>query len=334
MRAWEVRRPGPIDSNPLVRTERVAPRPGPGELLVRVSVCGVCRTDLHVAEGDLRPRRPRVVPGHEVVGLVEELGESCTRFEVGDRVGIAWLRRTCGRCRFCTRGDENLCVDPLFTGWDEDGGYADYTTIDQDYAYAIPEGFGDQQAAPLLCAGIIGYRAYRQTRLPPKGRLGVYGFGGSAHIASQVALHEGARVHVMTRSRRAQELAKEIGATSVGDPAARPPELLDAVILFAPAGELVPVALSALDRGGTLAIAGIHLSGIPSLDYQQELFYERKITSVTANTREDGREFLEIAERVPIRVSTMCYGMERADEALKDLAHGRVRGAAVLLNEG
>jgi propanol-preferring alcohol dehydrogenase len=333
MRAWEVRRPGPIDSNPLAWSERAAPRPGPGELLVKVSVCGVCRTDLHVAEGDLRPRRPRVVPGHEVVGRVEELGESCSRFEVGDRVGIPWLRHTCGHCTFCTRSDENLCVDPLFTGWDEDGGYADYATIDHNYAYAIPETFADQQAAPLLCAGIIGYRAYRQARLPPKGTLGVYGFGGSAHIASQVALYEGARVHVMTRSRRAQELAEEIGATSVGDPAGRPPEPLDAAILFAPAGELVPVALSALDRGGTLAIAGIHLSRIPGLDYEKQLFYERKITSVTANTRQDGREFLEMAERVPIQVSTVCYGMDRADEALRDLAHGRVRGAAVLLNE-
>ncbi len=331
MRAWQVRQPGPIESGPLELVEKDVPEPGPGEVRVRMSACGVCRTDLHVAEGDLPPRRQGVVPGHEVVGVVDSLGEGATRFGVGERIGIPWLRGTCGRCRFCRRGEENLCTDPRFTGWDEDGGYAERAVIHEDYAYRLPDGFDDEHAAPLLCAGIIGYRALRRSRVPPGGRLGIYGFGGSAHIAAQVAVFEGAAVHVMTRSAESRELAIGLGAASAGDPATgTPPEKLDSAILFAPAGDLVPVALEALDRGGTLAIAGIHLSSVPALDYRDHLFLERTVTSVAANTRRDGEEFLELAARIPIRTTTVPFDLDEADSALRALKHGEIRGAAVL----
>ena len=259
--------------------------------------------------------------------LVEK--EGADRFAVGDRVGIPWLRRTCGSCRWCMAGLENLCVDPSFTGWDADGGYAEQAVVDERYAYAIPRVFGDEEAAPLLCAGIIGYRALRRAELPPGGRLGIYGFGGSAHLTAQVALHEGATVHVMTRSERARQLALALGCSSAGDSHDPPPEPLDSAIIFAPVGDLVPVALQALERGGTLAIAGIHMSDIPSLRYQW-LFEERQIRSVTANTRRDGEEFLEIAARIPIRPTTTAYPFSAADQALIDLAQDRVDGAAVL----
>jgi propanol-preferring alcohol dehydrogenase len=243
---------------------------------------------------------------------------------------VPWLAHTCGICRFCRRGDENLCVAPAFTGWDRDGGYAERALVDEAYAYRLPDAFGDEEAAPLLCAGIIGYRALRQAALPPGGRLGIYGFGGSAHIAAQVALHEGATVHVLTRGEAARRLALDLGAASAGGPADEPPEPLDAAVLFAPAGDLVPVALRALDRGGTLAVAGIHLSDVPPLVYELELFYERRLRSVTANTRRDGEEFLALAASIPVRVTTTPYPLAEADRALADLAHGRVRGAAVL----
>ncbi len=330
MRAWIVEQPRPIDEGPLALIERPDPEPGDRELLVRVRACGVCRTDLHVAEGDLPVRRPGVIPGHEVVGEVVRAGAACTRFAPGDRVGIAWLRATCGRCRFCAAGAENLCVDPRFTGWDDDGGYAELAVIDEDYAYALPARFDDERAAPLLCAGIIGYRALRRAELPPGGALGIYGFGASAHIAAQVAMHQGARVHVLTRSAEARELALALGAVSAGDTFDRPPEPLDAAIVFAPAGEIVPVALAALDRGGTLAIAGIHLSDIPPLSYAEHLFQERQLRSVTANTRADGNELLALAAEIPIEVTVSPYPFDVADRALADLAHDRVRGAAVL----
>jgi propanol-preferring alcohol dehydrogenase len=329
MLAWQVASPGPIDDHPLRLAEIAVPEPGPGEVRIRVTVCGVCRTDLHLAEGDLPPRRSQVVPGHEVVGTVDALGPGSIRFSMGDRVGIAWLRHTCGECRWCLAGSENLCVSPLFTGWDADGGYAEHAVVDEDYAYAIPSVFGDEEAAPLLCAGIIGYRALRRAELPVGGRLGIYGFGGSAHLTAQVALHQGATVHVMTRSRKAQQLALDLGCSSAQGAGDEPPELLDSAIVFAPAGELVPIALRALDRGGILAIAGIHMSDIPALQYPW-LFEERQIRSVTANTRVDGEEFLEIAARIPIRPTTTPYPFSAADQALSDLAHDRVNGAAVL----
>jgi propanol-preferring alcohol dehydrogenase len=316
---------------PLVAGERPDPVPGSGQVLVRVSACGVCRTDLHLAEGDLPVHRPRTVPGHEVVGRVAALGPGCGRFAVGDRVGIAWLRRTCGRCAPCRRGAENLCVAPAFTGWDEDGGYAELAVVDEAYAYALPDEFDDQHAAPLLCAGIIGYRALERAELPPGGRLGIYGFGASAHLAAQIALARGATVHVLTRSPAARRLAVDLGAHSAGAADAAPPEPLDAAILFAPAGDLVPTALAALDRGGTLAIAGIHLSEVPALDYQRHLFLERQVRSVTANTRADGEQLLTLAARLDLRVTTTPYPLAAADRALADLAADRVGGAAVLL---
>jgi alcohol dehydrogenase, propanol-preferring len=331
MQAWAVDQPGPVDGDPLVRIDRTVPNPGPGEVRLRVRVCGVCRTDLHLTEGDLLPRRPRVTPGHEVVGIVDQLGPGSNRWRVGDRLGVPWLAHTCGTCAFCVSGRENLCVAPRFTGWDVDGGYAPYVVVDEAYAYALPGEFDDVEAAPLLCAGIIGYRALRRSNLPEGGRLGLYGFGGSAHLTAQVALARGARVHVMTRSREAQSLALELGASSAGDADAPPPEPLDSAILFAPVGSLVPPALAALDRGGTLAVAGIYLSDVPVLDYQKHLFEERSLRSVTANTRRDGEEFLAEAARIGLRVSTVAYPMDRADVALRDLRHDRVNGAAVLV---
>jgi alcohol dehydrogenase, propanol-preferring len=329
MLAWQVTRPQPIDDGPLERVDRPEPRPGPHEVRVRVLACGVCRTDLHIAEGDLEVRRPRVIPGHEVVGLVDQLGIDAHRFNIGTRVGIAWLRMTCGRCRYCRRGDENLCTDPRFTGWDDDGGYAQFAVVHQDYAYDLPEAFDDEHVAPLLCAGIIGYRALRRAAVPRGGTLGVYGFGGSAHIASQIAVHEGADVHVITRSARAQRLALDLGAASASDGA--PPVELDSAILFAPSGSLVPVALEHLRRGGTLAIAGVHLSPVPQLHYGRHLFFERRVVSVTANTRADGRALLDVAARVPVRVRTTSFPLDKASSALAALAHGEVSGAAVLL---
>jgi propanol-preferring alcohol dehydrogenase len=330
MLAWAVDRPGPIDSGPLVRTDREVPEPGPGQIRVRVCVCGVCRTDLHLVEGDLPPRHPAITPGHEVVGVVEARGESALRFEVGARVGVPWLGGTDGSCRFCRSGRENLCLAPIFTGWDVHGGYAESCVADEAYAYALGDDLDDEQAAPLLCAGIIGYRALRTSGLPPGGRLGIYGFGGSAHLAAQVALHEGARVHVLTRGEANQRLATELGVDSVGGATDQPPESLDAAILFAPVGDLVPVAMRALDRGGTLAVAGIYLSDIPPLAYDDTLFQERVVRSVTANTRADGEEFLALASRFGIRATTTAYPMDRAPRALADLAHGRFSGAAVL----
>ncbi len=331
MTAWAVGTPGPIDHHGLVAVSREVPSPGPGRILLKVRACGVCRTDLHLAEGDLRPKRPLVVPGHEVVGIVEQTGPGTARFARGERVGVAWLGHTCGTCRYCVAGRENLCVTPRFTGWDDDGGYASWVVCEEAFAYEIPESFSDVQAAPLLCAGIIGYRALKRAELPPGGRLGIYGFGASAHLAAQVALAEGATVHVLTRSAEARRLALELGAASAGGAFDPPPEPLDAAILFAPAGELVPPALEALDRGGTLAVAGIHLSDIPMLGYDRHLFQERTLRSVTANTRADGEELLATAARIGIRVETTPYPLADANRALADLAHDRVSGAAVLV---
>src|SRR5438128_3530763 len=326
MKAWVVQQPGPIDEGPLAFVERPAPEPAAGELRVRVATCGVCRTDLHLAEGDLTPHGQHVVPGHEIVGVVDRLGPGAARFGLGERVGIAWLRRTCGECRFCARGDENLCVDPRFTGWDADGGYAEYAVVDEAYAYPLPDAFDDERAAPLLCAGIIGYRALRRANLPPGGRLGIYGFGASAHLAAQVALHEGATVHVMTRAEEARRLALELGVASAQGAADPPPEKLDAAVLFAPVGHLVPPALEALDRGGTLSVAGSHLSGVPGLEYQRHLFQAPAVTTGTAHTRADGEEFLRLAAVMGIRLAIQPYSLDEADRALSDLAHDRVTG--------
>ena len=329
MRAWEVTgRSGSTDRIQLA--ERPTPVPGPGEVLVRVEVCGVCRTDLHVADGDLPVHRPAVVPGHEVVGDVAEAGPGADRFSPGDRVGIAWLRGTCGVCRWCRRGSENLCPRAVFTGWDADGGYAEYAVVPSAYAYRIPERLPSVQAAPLLCAGIIGYRALRRAELPPGGRLGIYGFGASAHITAQIAIAQGAEVHVLTRGADARRLALSMGAASAGEANASPPVPLDASILFAPAGDLVPGALRALDRGGSLVLAGIHVSDIPALTYEGHLFLEKRLTSVTANTRTDGEELFRLAGALSVRAEVATYGFEAADRALEDLSRGAVTGVAVI----
>ncbi|MET7607926.1 zinc-binding alcohol dehydrogenase family protein [Streptomyces avermitilis] len=333
MWAWEVERPGPIEDGPLRFVERPVPVPGPGELLVQVRACGVCRTDLHVSEGDLPVRRPRVTPGHEVVGVVAGLGADVDGYAVGDRVGVAWLRRTDGVCRYCVRGAENLCPASEYTGWDADGGYAEYTTVPAAFAYRLPTDVDDVALAPLLCAGIIGYRALVRASLPPGGRLGLYGFGGSAHLCAQVALAQGATVHVLTRDPASQRLALALGAASAGGAYATPPEPLDSAILFAPVGDLVPVALRALDRGGVLSVAGIHLSDTPPLRYERELFYEKELRSVTSNTRADGREFLELVARYGVRATTHTYPLSEAQQALRDLKAGRFDGAAVLVND-
>jgi alcohol dehydrogenase, propanol-preferring len=331
MTAWRVRSPGPMSTHPLQRVTVGVPSPAAGELLVAVRACGVCRTDLHVTEGDLPVHRPGVIPGHEVVAEVVALGENCgDEFRVGDRVGIAWLRHTCGTCRFCVGGQENLCPYSRYTGWDADGGYAEFATVPADFAHPLPDGYSDQELAPLLCAGIIGYRSLMRAELPDGGRLGIYGFGGSAHITAQVALAQGAEVHVMTRGAAAQELALALGASSVQGADEPPPVALDAAILFAPVGDLVLPALEALDRGGTLAIAGIYLSDIPVLNYERHLFYERQMRSVTSNTRTDAREFLAFAARHRISVTTHEYPLGRAADALTDLSAGRISGAAVL----
>jgi propanol-preferring alcohol dehydrogenase len=332
MHAWQVARPGPVSTEPLEYVNRQIPRPRPLELLVAVRACGVCRTDLHVTEGDLPVHRERVTPGHEVVGEVVEVGPDAGReFRVGDRVGIAWLRHTCGVCIFCRRGAENLCPNSRYTGWDADGGYAEFATVPAAFAHHLPSGYSDSELAPLLCAGIIGYRSLQRAALPPGGRLGLYGFGGSAHITAQVALAQDAEVHVMTRGVAAQQLALELGAASAQGACDPPPVKLDAAILFAPVGDLVLPALEALDRGGTLAIAGIHLSDIPTLNYQRHLFQEREIRSVTSNTRADARAFLDFVGQHHVAVTTPEYPLDQANQALADLSAGRISGAAVLL---
>lgn len=333
MRAWVVRRPGPDPVESLVPAELPVPEPGPGEVRIRVEACGVCRTDLHLALGELPPHRPDTVPGHEVVGVVEARGAGADRFREGDRVGIAWLRSTCGRCRFCRTGRENLCPDATFTGWHADGGYAEFALVPEAYAYRMPAGLDPVTAAPLLCAGIVGYRALKRAELPPGGRLGIYGFGASAHVVAQVAIGQGAEVHVLTRAQPARELALRLGAASARPLEQAPPEPLDAALLFAPVGDLVPVALRALDAGGTLAVAGIYLTDVPGLNYDAELFREKQLRSVTANTRADGEEFLRLAAALAIRPEVDRRPLGAAARTVKDLAEDRITGAAVLVPE-
>lgn len=328
MRAWVVHPDRGHRGLELV--ERPVPMPAADEVLLRVETCGVCRTDLHLADGDLAPHVPRTVPGHEVVGTVVGLGADAHRFRAGDRVGVAWLASTCGICRACRSGRENLCRESRYTGWDRDGGYAEYVTAREAFAYRLPTTVTASALAPMLCSGIIGFRALMRANVPPGGRLGIYGFGASAHLTAQLAIHQGMEVHVLTRGEAAGRLALELGAASVGPSDGLPPVPLDGAILFAPVGDLVPVALEGLDQGGTLAVAGIHLSDIPSLDYQRHLFRERTLTSVTSNTRADGEALLRLAAATGIAASVTSYGFTEADRALRDLADGNLVGAAVL----
>jgi propanol-preferring alcohol dehydrogenase len=330
MRAMVLERCGSASEAPLVLDELPVPTPGPGEVLVRVSVCGVCRTDLHVIEAELPTLRLPLVPGHQIVGQVVASGPGCHRFEFGARVGIAWLRYTCGQCPYCTRGYENLCEHSLYTGYHADGGYAEYATVAEDWAYPIPSTLGDAEAAPLLCAGIIGYRALALAELPPGGTLALYGFGSSAHIVAQLARHRGARVLVATRGSEHRRLARELGATWAGDATEDLPEPADSAIVFAPAGEIVPAAMRSLRKGGTCVLAGIYMSPTPPMDYEACLFHEKRLRSVEANTRDDAIGLLAEAAAIPIRARVREYPLECANDALRDLAGDAVNGSAVL----
>jgi propanol-preferring alcohol dehydrogenase len=330
MQAMVLDRPAPIAGHPLALCNVPRPDPGPGEVLLRVSVCGVCRTDLHTVEGDLALPRTPVIPGHQVVGTVEAAGEGVRRLGPGDRVGVAWLHATCGACRFCTSERENLCPDARFTGLHAAGGYAEFMTVPAAFAYPVPADVPDEQAAPLLCAGIIGYRAVKRTGIRPGGRLGMYGFGASAHVAIQIARHWGCRVFVYTRDDGHRDLARRLGAEWVGTVPEPPPEPLDGSILFAPAGDLVPPALEMLARGGSLVLAGIHVSGIPPLEYERHLFYEKTLTSVTAATREDGREMMRLAAEVPVRTEVRTFPLAEANRVLEMVKASEIAGAAVL----
>ena len=335
MKACVLRAPASIDTRPLQLLDVEKPTLGEGEVLVRVRACGVCRTDLHVVEGDLPARLPQVIPGHQAVGEIEEVGGNVAELKRGDRVGIAWLRKTCGVCRFCTSGRENLCERADFNGWTANGGYAEYMVAPAEFVYPLPAGFDDAQAAPLLCAGIIGYRSLRLTTIAKDkwagAKIGIYGFGAAVHVVIQIARARGADVYVCTRDREQhQALATELGAAWVGDASETPPVKLDASIIFAPAGELIPPALEALDKGGVLVLGGIHMSPIPTFDYSL-IYGERVIRSVANNTREDGREFLKEAAQIPVRTHVQEFALSEANDALIALKHDAIKGAAVLM---
>jgi propanol-preferring alcohol dehydrogenase len=329
MKACLLRAPAAIETNPLELADVATPQPASDEVLVRVRTCGVCRTDLHVIEGELPPRKSPVIPGHQVVGVIERQGKTARGFATGARVGIAWLHRTDGTCEYCRSGAENLCDNPLFTGYSVDGGYAEYVVAPQDFVYAIPEGFPDEQAAPLLCAGIIGFRSLRLAGIKAGGRVGFYGFGAAAHVAIQVARHWGVEVYASTRDLRHQKLALELGAIWAGGTFDEPPNKLDAAIVFAPAGEIVPAALKALKKGGVLVLGGIHMSPIPSFSYDL-LYQERVIRSVANNTRQDGEDFLRVAAEIPIGTHVQIFSLADANRALNALKNDAIPGAAVL----
>jgi propanol-preferring alcohol dehydrogenase len=331
MRAHRLYAQAPIESAPLRWEEVQDPVPGAGEVRVRVRACAICRTDLHVIEGDLAPVQLPITPGHQVVGVVDAVGPGCTRLRAGERVGIAWLRHTCGACEHCLRGQENLCPQSRYTGWHADGGFAERAVVPEDFAYRIPEAFSDAEATPLLCAGIIGYRALQRSRVPDGGRLGLFGFGSSAHITLQVAMARGCRVYVSTRGESHRRLARELGAVWTGEAAELPPVPLDSAIVFAPAGELVPPALRALREGGTVALAGIHMSPVPSLEYEPHLFHEKTLTSVEANTRADGEALLAAAATIPIRPRHRAFALSEANQALLILKRDGIEGTGVLL---
>lgn len=331
MQAMVLHEIGPIESSPLRLEELAPPAPGAGELRLRVRCCAVCRTDLHVIEGDLPRQTLPIIPGHQIVGTVEALGAGVSGWRVGDRAGAAWLRATCGQCDFCTSGRENLCPHSRYTGYHEHGGYAEYAVVPADFAYAIPAAFTDVDAAPLLCAGIIGYRALKRCHLQDGTRLALYGFGSSAHVVMQIALYRGCEVYVVSRTERHLALARDMGACWVGTNAAQMPVRVHSAIVFAPAGSLVPTALEHLEKGGTLALAGITMSAIPSLDYEKHLFYEKNVRSVTANTRADATELLAEAAEIPLRPHVTQYALTDANRALQDLKADRLRGTGVLV---
>jgi propanol-preferring alcohol dehydrogenase len=331
MKAMVLSAPAPIGTSPLQLQDVPVPEPGDGEVRVRVSCCAICRTDLHVIEGELPRQKMPVIPGHQVVGVVDKLGPGCQRLAAGHRVGIAWLRHTCGVCVFCATGRENLCVSPRFTGYHADGGYAQYAVVPEAFAYEIPQIFSDVEASPLLCAGIIGYRALTRSRLPHGGTLAIFGFGSSAHVVIQIALHRGCKVLVVTRGANHRHFALQMGAAWAGETAEDVPELVDSAILFAPAGSLVPAALQILKEGGTLAMAGIYMTTIPALDYERHLFHEKDVRSVTANTRDDGRALLAEAAEIPIRPHTTSYSLSEANQALQNLKSDRISGTGVLV---
>lgn len=316
----------PISQAPLRLEDIPPPEPAGDQVLIRVHACAVCRTDLHVIEGDLQPRKLPLIPGHQVVGVVERGGN---RFPPGTEVGVAWLHRTCGDCHYCRSGRENLCNHPDFTGYTVDGGFAEWMVAKEDFVYPLPPGFAPLQAAPLLCAGIIGFRCLHLSGIRAGGRLGLYGFGAAAHVAIQVARHWGIEVYAMTRDERHRRLALELGAAWAGDTYEAPPMLLNASIVFAPAGEIVPAALAALEKGGTLTLGGIHMSDVPSFPYSL-LYHERVIRSVANNTRHDGEEFLKVAAEIPIHTHTVEYPLADANEALRALKQDAIQGSAVL----
>jgi len=329
MRAIVLDQQRSIDDSPLELRDVPFPEPGPHQIRVKVHCCGLCHTDLHVIEGDLKSHKLPLIPGHQIVGTVEKSGKGVKKFHRADRVGIPWLHRTDGTCDFCRRGLENLCEHGQFTGYDVDGGYAEFTIVDEDFAYPIPSQFTDENAAPLFCAGIIGYRAYRSSGAQPGDRIGLYGFGASAHIAIQFARHLGNEVYVFTRSENHRKHAEELGAVWTGRAEDLPPKPLDAAIIFAPAGQLVPAALRATRKAGTVTCAGIVMSQIPAMDYDL-VYHERLMRSVANSTRQDANEFLELAAKVPIRTEAQIYKLEDTNRALQDLKHSRITGAGVI----
>lgn len=320
----------PVEEEPLVMVEIDDPIPGPKEVRIKVLTCGVCHTDLHIVEGELPLKKLPIIPGHEIAGVVDATGEEVTRFRRGDRAGVAWLNSTCGSCELCAKGNENLCEKARFTGYDVDGGYAQYTVVSEDFAYPIPNGFSDLEAAPLLCAGVIGFRALRLSDIEKGSRLGLFGFGASAHIVIQVARYWGCQVFVFSRSEEHRKLAQQLGAVWTGRAEDEPPAKLQSAIIFAPAGKLVLDALQVLEKGGTLALAGIYMTPIPEMDYQKHLYYERTVRSVANSTRKDAEDLLSLAAEIPIRTEVQEFQLEEANHALLLLKQGKIQGAGVL----
>ena len=331
MRAMVLHKQMPIESYPLKLANIEKPVAQKGEILVKVKACGVCRTDLHVIEGDLKSKTMPIIPGHQVVGVVERLGDGCKEFKIGERIGVTWLGYTCQKCFFCKHEQENLCEASAYTGYMLQGGFAEYIIVKEAYAYHLTGSFDDVHYTPLLCAGIIGYRAYKRSNIKPRGHLAIFGFGSSAHLIIQIALFQGVKVFVATDSKHHQMLAKAMGASWVSDTKDELPLKVDSAIVFAPAGEIVPYALKAINKGGTVSLAGIHMTPIPQLNYETDLFHEKSLCSIEANTRKDGKEFLAIANQIPIEAHTKIYPLEQANEALTDLKRHKLQGTAVLI---